>query len=185
MTQNALNYGGISIPGTQAQPPAGHDDIAFRPGCLQVQSILQANGMVAHTIALPNGRIRILAEMPPMDGDRALLYLDTAGLCKVGGVDVPIIMADQLPQQSIARVSASVSGAPPIAIDATGEGGGSFPVMPIAIGGGVLAIAALLFIALQRRRPSGVRPPIVTPPPSSPAPAPESDGGESLIDSLF
>ena len=131
MTQNALTFGGVTIPGPQAQPPAGHDDIAFRPACTQVGLVLQANGKVAHTIPLPDGTLRTLVEMPPMTAADAAREMDAMGLCKVGGIDVPVIFTDQLPQQQTARVSASVVNAAPVATVAEGQG---FPVLPLGLG---------------------------------------------------
>jgi hypothetical protein len=132
MTQNALTFGGVTIPGPQAQPPAGHDDIAFRPACSQVGLVLQANGKVAHTIPLPDGTLRTLVEMPPMTAADAAREMDAMGLCKVGGIDVPVIFTDQLPQQQTARVSASVVNAAPVATVASD--GGGFPVWPLGLG---------------------------------------------------
>lgn len=131
MTQNALTFGGVTIPGPQAQPPAGHDDIAFRPACTQLVAVYQANGLNAFTVPLPDGTIRTLAELPQMSPGQAHAWLDSSGLCKVGGIDVPILFTDQLPQQQTVRVSASVVNAAPVATVAEGPG---FPVLPLGLG---------------------------------------------------
>jgi hypothetical protein len=194
MTQNSISYGGITIPGPQAQPPAGHPDIAFRPACGQVGAVLQANGLVAHTIPLPDGGIRILREMPPMDGGKVVRELDTAGLCKVGGIDVPIIFADQLPQQSIGQVAGSVGDAPPVATVATD--GAGFPWLItfgafFIVGFGVTSL--VLLMAKRRRHSPGdtVRvEPIITPPPADkPTEAPtegtSTAASADLVDQLW
>ena len=181
---NSMTYGGITIPGPQAQPPAGHDDIAFRPACGQVGAMMQANGLVAHTINLPDGTIRVLAEMPPMDGGRVVRELDTAGLCKVGGINVPIIKSDQLPQQSIARISASVGDAPPVTTIAS-EG---VPLLPIGIGAVVLAGAVGGVVWWRSRGGNGnATQPIITPPPAAEpsTPAPSVTNSADLIDQLW
>ena len=179
-----MTYGGLSIPGPQAQPPAGHDDIAFRPGCHQVGAMMQGNGLVAHTINLPDGSLRILVEMPPMSGADAVREMDAMGLCKVGGIDVPIIFTTQLPQQSIARVTASVSTAAPEVTGAE-EIPGGLPLVPLAIGA-VLVIGVGLVGGLYVRNRTQVveKPPLVTPPPADSA-APAMASGEDLIDQLW
>jgi hypothetical protein len=55
-----------------------------------------------------------------------------------GGIDVPIIFTDQLPQQSIGQVAASVSDVPPVATVAT-EGDG-FAWGTVALLGGALGV---------------------------------------------
>lgn len=188
MPQNSVEYGGIHIPGHQAQPPAGHPDIAFRPACNQVDPVLQANGLVAHTIPLPDGGLRILHEMPPMDGTQATLHLDGMGLCKIGGDTVPIVMSSQLPQRSIARVSATVSDAAPVAI-ASEDGG--FPWFPVLLLGVPIVVGLVAFLAIYKIAYRGKtvwppsRKPIITPPPAPPARGAGAAGDDSLIDSLF
>jgi hypothetical protein len=193
---NSIAYGGTTIPGPQAQPPAGHDDIAFRPACSQVGAVFQANGLVAHTIPLPDGSIRTLVEMPPMDGAKVVRELDTAGLCKVGGIDVPIIFTDQLPQQSIGQVAASVSDVPSVAtVDTEGNG---FPWGTVALLGGALGVGlgvgSWLWLGnrgrvLSQRSGFEDQEPIITPPPAdtqapSEAPSAAADGAD-LVDQLW
>jgi hypothetical protein len=131
MTQNSITFGGVTIPGPQAQPPAGHDDIAFRPACTQLVAVYQANGLNAFTVPLPDGTIRTLAELPQMSPGQAHAWLDSSGLCKVGGIDVPILFTDQLPQQQTARVSASVVNAAPVAT--VTRDSGSFPLLSLGL----------------------------------------------------
>jgi hypothetical protein len=200
---NSMTYGGVTIPGPQAQPPAGHPDIAFRPACTQVGAVYQANGLVAHTIPLPDNTIRTLIEMPPMTQGDAVRELDTAGLCKVGGIDVPIVLTDQLPQQSIGQVAASVSDAPPMATVATdGDGfawgtvallGGAL-VVGLGVGGWLwLGKASYRGRVLYQRPGFEDREPIITPPPAdtepsteAPAEAPSTAAaGADLVDQLW
>ena len=109
-----IMVGGHQVPTAQAMPPAGHEDIAFRPACTQLQEIGQANGLTAWAISLPDGGRRVLAEYEPMATSLAYSYLDASGLCKVAGADVPIVWASQLPQRSTARPTASVVAPNPI-----------------------------------------------------------------------
>ncbi len=186
---NGMEFGGVTIPGTQAQPPAGHDDIAFRPACGQVGAIFQANGLNAYTIPLPDGSLRTLVEMPPMPPLQAHKEMDSSGLCKVGGVIVPILFADQVPQPSIARVTGSVNSAASVATVDVENGG--WPLWPLGLG--ALAIAALGTAAYwhYQQPASATSPPIVTPPPAAdventpePAAAPVATT-DNLIDQLW
>ena len=205
MTQNSITFGGVAIPGPQAQPPAGHPDIAFRPACDQVGAVLQANGLVAHTIPLPDGSIRTLVEMPPMDGAKVVRELDTAGLCKVGGIEVPIIFTDQLPQKTIGQVAARVSDGPPVATVATEGGGFSWGTVALLAGGVAVSLGVLVLMGkvtyrgrVLYQRPGfddGADQPIVTPPPAdaeadaaaeAPADGPaEAPSAANLVDQLW
>lgn len=125
------------IPPFQNLPPAGHPDIAFRPACTQVNPILQGNGLVAHTIPLPDGTHRTLVELPPMADADAFREMDAMGLCKVGGDLVPMMLAIQLPQDATAQPIGAVpiAAVPPTAA----AGGAGFPWLLVL--GGVAAIA--------------------------------------------
>jgi hypothetical protein len=178
---SAVTYGGVTIPGQQAQPPAGHPDIAFRPACEQVGTVLQANGLVAYTLALPDNTIRILKELEPMDLTQAHLWMDSEGLCKIQGAEVPIIYSDQVPRQATARITASATGAaPPPEVPSSGNN----LLLPL-LGGGVLLAAIAIGIVTMRKSPSPGQRPIVTPPPANSeqptATAPDTD----LIDQLW
>jgi hypothetical protein len=109
------NWNGTTIPSQQTLSPAGHPDIAFRPSCGQLGEVLQANGLTAYTVNLPDGNVRILEEMPPRPRTDAEFDLDAAGLCKIGGVNVPIVFASQLPEPAV--VAPEVA---PVEVAATG-----------------------------------------------------------------
>lgn len=111
----AYSYNGAIIPSQQTLSPAGHEDIAFRPACSQVNEVLQANGFTAYTVNLPDSTVRILNEMTPAPRSAAEFELDAAGLCKIGGEVVPIVFFSQLPEASV--VQPEVSGTPGESID--------------------------------------------------------------------
>lgn len=118
---NATTFGNIKIPPQQDQPPAGFLHIAFRPDCTQLTPVLQQNGLVAWTLALPDGRVEILAEYPQMPETQAFSYLGSEGLCKVNGdPSVPIVLTAQLPQRPQIQ--------PEIQPTSVGEGVGQNPV---------------------------------------------------------
>lgn len=118
---NATTFGNIEIPPQQDQPPAGFPHIAFRPDCTQLTPVLQQNGLVAWTLALPDGRVEILAEYPQMPETQAFSYLGSEGLCKVNGdPSVPIVLTAQLPQRSQLQPEIQPTG--------VGEGVGQTPV---------------------------------------------------------
>ncbi|MGF1519867.1 MAG: hypothetical protein ACFCVB_18975, partial [Nodosilinea sp.] len=53
-------FGDITIPASQALPPAGFDTVAFRPACPQVVPVGQANGLTAWTLPMPDGQVLAL-----------------------------------------------------------------------------------------------------------------------------
>lgn len=101
---NDIEFGGVTIPSQQTLSPATHDDIAFRPACSQLVPI-QKDEWVFWTITLSDGEQRTLYTFPPIATDEAILYLDTYGLCKAGGVEVPLVYASQVPQRAVATVT--------------------------------------------------------------------------------
>lgn len=181
MTLNSVSFGDTTIAGQQAQPPAGHDDIAFRPSCGQVMATLQANGQVAHSIHLPDGKTRILAEYDHMPVDKAHLYLDAEGLCKTGpdAIEVPIIYSHQLPEQAIAQVTAAPSdvgsgadidtGTGLSARDAASAGGG---LAMLLLGAVALAVIGSGFVWLTQRQPGR----------QEPSPSAKADGDGAAAD---
>ncbi|MDA0269059.1 MAG: hypothetical protein O3A14_19390 [Cyanobacteria bacterium] len=198
MTQNSITFGGVAIPGPQAQPPAGHDDIAFRPACTQLVSVYQANGLNAFTVPLPDGTIRTLAELPQMSPGQAHAWLDSSGLCKVGGIDVPILFTDQLPQQQTARVSASVMEGTPVPdgvpIAAIASEGGGVPLLPLSLGLVVLVGAGVAVWGFRSGLFAGWFLPVAvaqnkrTSPHPQPPPVNDAEptaGADDLIDELW
>ena len=167
MTLNSVTYGDITIAGQQAQPPAGHDDIAFRPACTQLSSTLIDSGIVEHAINLPDGQVRILATYEQMPIDKAYLYLDAEGLCKTGpdAIAVPIIYADQLPQQSVVTGTTTPSSIAPNQIDpvTTPGTGGLGGLILGALG---LAVIGGIFYLTTQRQPQTAKPPPKVEPPT-------------------
>ena len=152
----AIQYGDITIPAFQAQPPAGHNDIAFRPACRQINPIAQANGFTAYALYMPDGMTRVLYEVESETSIAdALAMLGDYGICKSGSeldgvIDVPIIYTSQLPQSQLASPEAvpvdqgrddDDDSILPTQVD--GDAGG---VMGLAWGGGAFA---LIFIGYR------------------------------------
>lgn len=174
MTLNSVTVGDITIEGQQAQPPAGHNDIAFRPACSQLASTLTESGVVEHAVNLPDGQVRVLATYESMPIDKAHLFLDAEGICKVGAdaVVVPIIYSDQVPEQSVASATASASNpSGSSAIEPPSSGGMGGMVM----GAIALAVVGAGFCLFTQRRGS----PIQTP---NAAAKPESKAGKGVSD---
>ena len=101
---NDLHYGGVTIPSQQTLPPATAKHIAFRPACSQLVPIQQGNRIFWTGTMADNDRIE-LAAYTPMSVQAAHFWLDAEGICKIGGVDVPLVYADQVPQRQVAQVT--------------------------------------------------------------------------------
>ena len=169
--ERQIQYGDIVIPASQAQSPAGHDDIGFRPACRQLVPILQANNTTAWTLQLPDGQTRILEELPPTwSAERAHVELNSAGLCKHGTVadgvvDVPIIYtadlpADVLPTPMVAPIAegeepSGVENTTPQVIAPVSEDL-AMPEGPIGmlLGGGLIAVVAGVGVWFKTRKPA-------------------------------
>jgi hypothetical protein len=147
-------FGDVNIPASQVIPPAGFDQVAFRPSCPQVVPVGQANGLTAWTLPMPDGANLTLLELEPMDTTQAHMVLDSYGLCKIGGDAVPIVYSRQLPQRSIAvPVVEATGGTQPTDLSPTSEqpqGGGIVGLMVGSIA--LVAIGAGL-VAYTRRKP--------------------------------
>ncbi|MGB3310282.1 MAG: hypothetical protein WBG32_08560 [Nodosilinea sp.] len=101
---------GQVIPEGQNRPPAGHDEIAFRPNCDQVAPVSSSTG-TAWVLNMPDGAARTLADYPAgLDAFEARRYLANDGLCAWGGVEVPIIYTAQLPRQQQAQQVSNPTG---------------------------------------------------------------------------
>lgn len=156
-------FGDITIPAHQALPPAGFSQVAFRPACPQLVPVLQANGLTAWTLPMPDGANLTLLELEPMDEARAHITLDSYGLCKVGGDMVPIIYSRQVPQQDVlaptlaptATVAAVASSAESAPAPASGSGNG---LIGMVAGSLLLLVMAAGFVVLNRRQPKGTAP---------------------------
>jgi hypothetical protein len=151
-------FGGVTIPASQALPPAGFDQVAFRPACPQVVPVGQANGLTAWTLPMPDGANLTLLELEPMSEAQAHMTLDSYGLCKVGGdPGVPILYSRQLPQRSFAapvvEARATDAPTPPADLapaDAAPQSGG---IGGVLAGSVVLVVLALWFISKVRGQP--------------------------------
>lgn len=90
------------IPAFQRTPPAGHHDaLAYRPACPQLKAQVVGDE-VQWFVTLPSGENYILATTPTGQSTvQAYAGLDASGICKTGGVDVPIVS----PTDAIAIVS--------------------------------------------------------------------------------
>ena len=180
-------FGDISIPASQALPPAGFDQIAFRPACPQMVQVGQANGLTAWTLPMPDGKVVTLLELPPMAIDQAYLTLDSYGLCKVGGDIVPVLYSRQLPQTQIVAPVASPTQSGTLAAGGTHpadlaptsepEGGG---LIPLIAGSIVLLAIAAGVVAYSRRKPKGIKGSTAAPGPGAqPSKAKQPDRTES------
>lgn len=99
-----INFGGVTIPSQQTLPPATAKDIAFRPSCNQLIPI-QAGNTVFWTVTMSDGDRRELAAYKPMSTQEAHFWLDAEGICKINGVEVPLVYVDQVPQRQVAQVT--------------------------------------------------------------------------------
>ena len=180
-------FGDTTIPASQALPPAGFDQIAFRPACPQMVQVGQANGLTAWTLPMPDGAVVTLLELPPMAIDQAYLTLDSYGLCKVGGDTVPVLYSRQLPQtQIVAPVvdptqagTLAAGGTQPADLAPTSEpeGGG---LIPLIAGSIVLLAIAAGVVAYSRRKPKGIKGSTAAPGPGAqPSKAKQPDRTES------
>ena len=147
-----INFGGIIIPSQQTLSPATDKDIAFRPACSQLVPI-EVEGRVFWTVTMSDGQRRELAVYAPMPEQEAHFWLDADGVCKIGGVDVPLVYVDQVPQRQVAQVTTTPAMGNEAAIDQAGQDVETVtPVapsaapswLPIAIGAPILLILAVL-----------------------------------------
>ena len=112
----AIDYGGVTIPASQAISPAGHDYMAFRPACWQLApQINPGTGLVDWTIQMPDGKVNVLWTLDNLPTERAYVELQAAGICKYGSpadgvIAVPIIYTSQLPEDRIATPTAAATG---------------------------------------------------------------------------
>ena len=128
-TYNEVNY-----PNQQTLSPATRPDLAFRPSCDQLASVVQADGATAFLWA---GEWMTQYEGQHDIADpQTQLWLDADGVCKVGGVFADIVPLDRLPKPSVAEAVAAPEGTA-----ATAEVGANY----LSVGLGVALIAAALY----------------------------------------
>ncbi|MEO0374701.1 MAG: hypothetical protein AAF329_08770 [Cyanobacteria bacterium P01_A01_bin.17] len=155
---NDVNYGGVTIPSQQTLSPATAKNIAFRPACTQLVPIEQGNRIFWTVTMADNKRIE-LAAYTPMSVQEAHFWLDAEGICKIGGVEVPLVYVDQVPQRQVAQVTTT----PELPDgDTTSQGGQDIQSvtpqapsagpnwLPIAIGAPILLVIGWLFIKAVR-----------------------------------
>jgi hypothetical protein len=155
-----ITFGDIRIPPSQALPPAGFDQVAFRPACVQTVPVGQADGSIAWTLPMPDGLILTLLELPPSGEVEAYMTLDSYGLCKIGGDIVPVLYARQLPQRAVvapvvqampATTAMAATTAVP-QIEATPSGGSGLG--SLLIGSAALLIMAAVVVNVSRKKES-------------------------------
>jgi len=178
---NDIEFGGVTIPSQQTLSPATHDDIAFRPACSQLVPI-QKGDRVFWTITLSDGEQRTLQTFPPMPEIDAHMHLDTYGLCKLGGVIVPLVYTAQVPQRQVAQFSVTptggdVSTAGQLVQTVTPQPSAS-PWLAIVLGAVVLLM--IIVLLAQMYRGSGRRPAK-----QPPRPKPTQSNAADVLADLF
>lgn len=116
--------------------PAGHETVfAYRFACSQLQSQVNAAGKVEWFVIQADGSKYILATTEPQAN--ALVWLDAAGICKTGGVEVPVISPEAAALVQSGRLTLTPVYLPPQ----------TFPVAWVLV-----AVAALGMGAIALRR---------------------------------
>jgi hypothetical protein len=125
-----------NIPESQNRPPAGLGDVlAYLPACNDVQ-YRTVNGVAEFYVTRADGSEVVLYQGPPNQFWQT--WLDSAGLCKVGGESVPITAPDSLLTLSQRPTVTNVT--PPAA-------------PPYGVIGLVLGAVVLVAIAVRSMRP--------------------------------
>ncbi|ESA37741.1 hypothetical protein N836_35810 [Leptolyngbya sp. Heron Island J] len=98
-------FNGVDVPSQQTLAPAGQQSFAFRPACSQlVESSIPDNSDQVHWGMSYNGDFYAFSTKPAgMSQQKAHLFLDAEGNCKIGGVEVPMVAASALPQEVIPK----------------------------------------------------------------------------------
>lgn len=153
-----INFGGVTIPSQQTLPPATAKDIAFRPACNQLIPIRSGN-RVFWTVTMSDGDRRELAAYKPMGTQEAHFWLDAEGVCKIGGVEVPLVYVDQVPQRQVAQVTTTPELPAGEALTNAGQNvqtvtpqspSESPDWLPMAIGAPILLFLGWLFVSVVR-----------------------------------
>lgn len=153
-----INFGGVIIPSQQTLSPATAKDIAFRPACSQLVPI-EMEGTVFWTITMSDGDRIELAAYAPMPEQEAHFWLDAEGICKINGVNVPLVYVDQVPQRQVAQVTTTPELPPGNAENQPGQNiqtvtpqapsaGPNW--LPMVIGGPILLVIAILLVRAVR-----------------------------------
>ncbi len=163
------HFGGVTIPSQQTLAPASAPNIAFRPACSQLVPIERA-GQVLWTVTMSDGARIELATYEPMPEQAAYVWLDAEGICKINGVEVPLVYVDQVPQRQVAQVTTTPELSAGSNVNQAGQNVQTVTPtvpsagpnwVPIAIGAPLLLIVAGLFVRAVR---GGGRKPSQTPP---------------------
>lgn len=169
-----IHFGGVTIPSQQTLSPATAEDIAFRPACSQLVP-MQMDNTVFWTVTMSDGERRELTAYAPMPEQSAHFWLDAEGICKINGVEVPLVYTEQVPQRQVAQVT-TTPAVPAGAEESISDGGQAVqtvtPSVPntgsntllIAIGAPILLIIAGLLVKAvrggdRRKQPSRPAPP--------------------------
>jgi hypothetical protein len=153
-----IHFGGVTIPSQQTLSPATAKNIAFRPACSQLIPV-EIEGRIFWTVTMSDGDRIELAAYEPMSVQDAHFWLDAEGICKINGVEVPLVYVDQVPQRQVTQVTTT----PELqAGEAGNQAGQSIQTVtptqssglpnwvPIAIGAPLLLIIAAVFLRAVR-----------------------------------
>jgi hypothetical protein len=164
-----INFGGVVIPSQQTLSPATAKDIAFRPACSQLVPI-EIEGRIFWTVTMSDGDLVELAAYAPMPTQEAHFWLDAEGICKINGVEVPLVYIDQVPQRQVAQVTTTPELPAGSAVNQAGQAVQTVTPavpsagpnwLPMAIGAPILLLVAGLFVRAVRgshRQPSKTAP---------------------------
>jgi len=153
-----INFGGVVIPSQQTLSPATAKDIAFRPACSQLVPI-EIEGRIFWTVTMSDGDRVELAAYEPMPEQEAHFWLDAEGICKINGVEVPLVYVDQVPQRQVAQVTTTPELPAGAAVNQAGQtiqtvtptapsAGSNW--LPMATGAPILLVVAWLFVRAVR-----------------------------------
>lgn len=158
---SAVDFGGVRIPQSQAQPPAANEWLAFRPGCSQLNAnviqIGDSPGFVEYSVVMPDGAKKVLAVLEDvLPEPQAHMELGAMGICKTGTaadgtVNVPLVYADDIPQSLIAAPTADATGQDPLP---TPVDGGP-PWLTLSLGALGIAVIVLGCVIVAARSRSG------------------------------
>jgi len=153
-----INYGGVTIPSQQTLSPATAPTIAFRPACSQLVPI-EVEGQVFWTVTMSDGDRFELATYEPMPVQDAHFWLDAEGICKINGVEVPLVYVDQVPQRQVAQVTTTPQVTDGEAVNQAGQNVQTVTPtvpsagpnwVPMAIGAPILLVVAGLVVRAVR-----------------------------------
>ena len=83
------------LPVEQIRSPAGHNSIAYLPSCDQLISLEGEGNQEVFGVYFSSGEFYPLATREKQPRDVQNAALDAEGICKNGGVEVPIVSSSQ------------------------------------------------------------------------------------------